>query len=72
VTQLLPLVLLAQLAGVAGVDVSDNHEIDFARPTVSVLVGAEYVAPRWEAALMAMPRGRGNRSWLQGRRTAPA
>jgi hypothetical protein len=52
VTRLLPLVLLAQLAGVAGVDVSDNHEIDFARPTVSVLVGAEYVAPRWEAALI--------------------
>lgn len=57
VVRLLPLLLLsgslaAQLAGIAGVDVSDNSQIDYARPTVSVLAGAEYVAPRWEVSLI--------------------
>jgi len=55
--RLLPLVLIsgslaAQLAGVAGVDVADYRGLGYARPTVTALAGAEYIAPRWEASLI--------------------
>ena len=44
--------LAAQLAGVAGIDVSDNSGLGYARPTIAALAGVEHITPRWEVSLV--------------------